>query len=527
MKIRSLISRIVRVLSGDRRIIYSAFFLAVAASCVSYLHGYVVAYGDAESHLNIAKRVIHSPTAGLAQLGGVWLPLPHLIMVPLVYFDGLWRSGIAGAVVSGISYVVSAYFIFRLALLITGNRQASVIAFLVFALNPNILYMQSTPMTELPLLAFFITSIYFFVRFMLNTAEIYSLVFAGLSGFAATLTRYDGWFLVLIEAAIILYLWIVKPLFRRTADGTFVLFITPALLGIGLWFIWGYMILGDPLYFSNSPFSANSQQQGWLARGELPAYHNLISSFQYYFATSGINVGWVLFSIGILGIVFFIFHKNYLLNIPVTILLLTPFIFYVVTLYIGQSVIFLPGLTPRTFEWNLFNVRYGIMMVPVIAFFIGYVASMRKNFYIVAMLAIGIQSFYFVSGVTPVITLEDGVRGLSRVKIPHAQQWLTDEYDGGWVLMDDYARTISIIRSGIPMQNVIYIGNKPYWNESLEEPEKYVRWIVIQKDDSLWANFMNNKEKADRLYKYFNKVYTSPEIVIFRKMTGITASSAP
>ena len=34
---------------------------------------------------------------GLAQLGGVWLPLPHLLMLPFVRKMEWWQNGLAGA----------------------------------------------------------------------------------------------------------------------------------------------------------------------------------------------------------------------------------------------------------------------------------------------------------------------------------------------------------------------------------------------------------------------------------------------
>ncbi len=83
--------------------------------------------------------------------------------------------------------------------------------------------------------------------------------------------------------------------------------------------------------------------------------------------------------------------------------------------------------------------------------------------------------------------------------------------------MDDYARTISLIRSNIPMQHLIYIGTKPDWEESLKEPEKYANWIVMQKDDAVWRKIYDDEKLRGRLYTYFTKVYTSPDILIFKR----------
>src|SRR3990167_8012762 len=143
-----------------------ASVLAAGATAFFYIQDTIVAYGDAESHLNIAKRVVDSLTPGAAQLGGIWLPLPHVLLTPLVYFDFLWRSGLAGSIVSGIAFVVAAVFLFKLVRLLTANRYAAFVAALVFLLNPNLLYLQATPMTELPLIAFFILSTYFFLKYL-------------------------------------------------------------------------------------------------------------------------------------------------------------------------------------------------------------------------------------------------------------------------------------------------------------------------------------------------------------------------
>src|SRR4051812_23709715 len=84
-----------------------AFLLAVFASLVSiasflyfYSHDKILLYGDAVAHINIARRVFDSQFPGLAQLGTVWLPLPHLLMLPFIVNDKLWSSGIGGSLLS-------------------------------------------------------------------------------------------------------------------------------------------------------------------------------------------------------------------------------------------------------------------------------------------------------------------------------------------------------------------------------------------------------------------------------------------
>src|SRR5450432_908305 len=74
----------------------------------------VLLYGDAIAHINIARRVFDSQTPGLLQLGTVWLPLPHLLMIPFLISQHLWQSGAGGSIPSMAGYVFGVIGTFRL-----------------------------------------------------------------------------------------------------------------------------------------------------------------------------------------------------------------------------------------------------------------------------------------------------------------------------------------------------------------------------------------------------------------------------
>src|ERR1700680_1775511 len=75
-------------------------WLATCGSVFSFLfyfqRGDVLLYGDAVAHINIARRVFDSKPPGLLQLGTVWLPLPHLLMVPFLLSNWMWKTGGGG-----------------------------------------------------------------------------------------------------------------------------------------------------------------------------------------------------------------------------------------------------------------------------------------------------------------------------------------------------------------------------------------------------------------------------------------------
>src|SRR5438094_3163488 len=149
--------------------------LALIAACVSvaaflfyFQHRCILLYGDAVAHINIARRVFDSRTPGLLQLGTVWLPLPHLVMIPLLISDWLWRTGVGGSIPSMIAYVFGVVGIFKLTRSVLETEPAQFArlapwgAVLVYAANPNLIYLQTTAMTEPIYLALFIWALVYF-----------------------------------------------------------------------------------------------------------------------------------------------------------------------------------------------------------------------------------------------------------------------------------------------------------------------------------------------------------------------------
>src|SRR5450756_902407 len=177
-------------------IVFAALvLLSGAAITVFYSNGWLLYYGDAEAHLNIARRMVDSRTPGYDQVGTVWLPLPHWLMLPLVRVDALWLNGMAGAIPSAMAFLLAGTLLYAAAYRIFECRSAAFAAAALFALNPNVLYLQSIPMTESIFSACLLGLLYFTVRFR-DTQGWGAVAGAGMAACAATLTRYEGWFLL-------------------------------------------------------------------------------------------------------------------------------------------------------------------------------------------------------------------------------------------------------------------------------------------------------------------------------------------
>ena len=129
--------------------------VAAVAGALVALHYHrldlTLSHYDARGHLVVARRILDSITPGWQQIGAVWLPLPHLLNALPVQVDAWYRSGASAVAISVASFALASGAIAWIVLTLTGCAPAAVAAAAVFAINPNVLYLQATPMTE-PLL---------------------------------------------------------------------------------------------------------------------------------------------------------------------------------------------------------------------------------------------------------------------------------------------------------------------------------------------------------------------------------------
>ncbi len=211
--------------------------LAWLTACISVLsflfyfrRGEILLYGDAVAHINIARRVFDSRTPGPLQLGTVWLPLPHLLMIPFLLSDWMWKTGVGGSIPSMAAYVFGTVGMFRLvrdglgsaAQSVVMTRVAAWLAAIIYAANPNLIYLQATALTEPLYLALFIWALVYFNEFVRASGKSGEnarqstvsspIVKCGFCLAAACLTRYDAWFLTIAIGAAALLLGLrVKP----------------------------------------------------------------------------------------------------------------------------------------------------------------------------------------------------------------------------------------------------------------------------------------------------------------------------
>jgi hypothetical protein len=121
-------------------------------------------YSDSMSHLVRARQLVDSASPGIQQIGTVWLPLPHIMLLPFSLVDVLMKTGFAGTAVSLPSIAISAAILYKIN---KAQTKISWIAFLgacLYFSNPNILYLGLTAMTEALFMLFFVISAFYFQK---------------------------------------------------------------------------------------------------------------------------------------------------------------------------------------------------------------------------------------------------------------------------------------------------------------------------------------------------------------------------
>ena len=298
------------------------------ASTIYYYNAHeTLLYSDSHSHLGIARRLFDSSNPwDITQLGAVWLPLPHILMWPFVWNDFLWHSGLAGSIVSMTCYLITACFIYKFAFSLTRNGAASIIGTSAFILNPDVLYIQTTPLSEMVCAATFMASSYYFLRWAQEDRTCY-LSLSAAAMFLATLSRYDNWALFLVFLVLVGVISWVRHLSRAELLAHIIIYGSLASFGIMLWFIWNKVIFGNPLYFQDGPYSAATQNSAFLKIGQLFTYHSVFLSIKFYGADVVQILGQAVILLAALGLVAYLIANRWKKETFVVLALLTPFVF--------------------------------------------------------------------------------------------------------------------------------------------------------------------------------------------------------
>src|SRR5215831_3019957 len=513
--------------------------LAWLAACTSiftflfyFKNGEVLLYGDAVAHINIARRVFDSKTPGLLQLGTVWLPLPHLVMIPFLTSTRMWQSGAGGSIPSMIAYVFGVVGILRLTRGAPSGsnppdgvaRTTGWIAAIIYGANPNLMYMQSTAMGEAVYLAFFVWAVAYLSEWVRGNPA--ALIRCGLCLAGASLTRYDGWFLAAVIAAVVVLRILLnrgapkeiemgggenknvgalrlaafarrgkakpnaKGNLRETTQASgsqqVVRFMLITAAAPAFWLAYNAIVYRNPLEFENGPYSAKAIELKTQAAGNHghPGTGNPLVAGLYFLKAGQENLasnewlqrGWVLLTVAAVLVPAILsrreFWRPFAKSAWPLLFLLVPIPFYALSIAYSGVPIFVPQWWP----FSHYNVRYGLQLLPAfsatVAVLIGF--GLRNERWdwrlrfagIVALLAFVLASYSRVWRAGPVCLQEAEINMRTRNQLEiQLSTWLERLPPDSTLLMYLGDHVGAVQRAGIPLNHTINEGNHRVWKQ--------------------------------------------------------------
>lgn len=483
--------------------------LAASISLVSFYHFYqtqqILSDYDAIARLNIARKIVDSITPGIGQLGGIWLPFPQILMLPFIKIDFFWHTGLAGSIISMSAFIISTVYLYKTAYLITKQRVTAILVWFVFVSNINVLLLQTMAMSESFFLFSMIMTFYFLTVWSMKR-DLLSLLYTSFFVILITLTRYEGYFifagafLTVITQCVISY---VKDKNYRKAEGVILLFGVLASYGILLWCLYCALFYKDPLYWLHLYAGPKGQINTTVlpnAGGTKPHPKEILTSFLTYSETMLWMNGIIhtLAAVAGFGLLLVTTIKtiksNKQLNtvLPITI---CGVVLYIFLIYGYQKNLIpdieFPSITllhvmSKSFNYvSHSNIRYGTVMAPLIALYLGFLASKNRILTVTVLFLIFFQ--IYTTYYTQFFFFFQLPKAWS-YSVPTSASWFKQHYDHGYILTSANRHENLMFQTGLPYSDFIYEGSRSYWLTSLNNPAKYATWVIFdeyQEGDSI------------------------------------------
>ena len=408
-----------------------------------------------------------------------------------------------------IAFVITARYLYMLTKAITGSRVAGLAAAALLVTNVNMLYLQSTPMTETLLLACIAAAV-FHLYVWSGTGRYSQLGATSVAIMLATLTRYEGWVLCAVATVVVaLTARRLRPGYTHS-ESHLIFFGVMAFSGIIGWLAWNGIIFGNPLNWQNGEYAKSSL---WVSAGEVAVGHPIVATQTYFHAVQH-DIGLAVLLLGAAGVVVHLVRNRLRIGslAPYCLLAFAPF--FVFAVYSGQRPLHVPEV-----DGYLYNVRFGLVMVLASAVFAGYLlheallltgrlltrrgaeSTARRTVqavFVAALVAAGLT----VPGVATLAEAKGYRASASERANQAAAKWLRANYDGGLVLMQSWGNEAVTFDSRMPTANILYEGSFRLWQPALRDPAgRGVRWVYLRnqpgQEDEVWRALNGTPQLLD------------------------------
>jgi hypothetical protein len=481
---------------------------SVVAAVVSYLvfsaRHVLLDYPETTRSLLTARGIAEG--LGLGKVGSAWLPLWHMLAAVTAWNDTWYYSGFSGSVISMVAYVFATRYLYLTARALSGNRVAGAAAAVVFAADPNVLYLQSTPMHGLLFLAC-TAAVAYHLLLWTQHGGYRQLAATAIAAMLATITSYTGWVLDLGTALIVCYvawqrvpeLGVAERLRRTEAELAF--YALPSLTGIVGWLAWNAGLSGNPLSFISEATGAGF--------GVPPGGTGILAVLRDLADGAGLAV----LVTGLIGLAWYLMEHRLRPETTGPLALVAFAVFTLCANDLSDS----PGSAAAT-----------VAVVLPAALFTGYLVGaiwqrVRRDvlgYAAVALLTAAVVGLTAAGGIPALREAQAASSSPTGRGDAQAGAWLRAHYSGGLLLMTVAGNETVLFDSHIPLGQVVSEDERAQWQRALADPTAQgIRWIYARRTpgtpDAVWLA-LNGAGGTSRLVRY-TLAYADSDRVIYRE----------
>ena len=462
--------------------------------------GLALTHYDARAHLVVARRVFDSLMPGWQQIGAVWLPLPHVLNMLPVQIDAFYRSGASAIAISVGSMTLGAWALASLLLRTTGSVSAAIASAVLLMWNPNILYLQSTPMTEPLLFGTCLLAVNLTAKWIDDGAR--NANAAGWAIVAACMTRYEAWPFTAALLALALLVLLRRGTGAYDAARACAQLAAYPALAVVLFILNSRWTTGN-WFLTSGFFVAENEALGqpWMAWEQIREGLRLLSG------PYTVNMAYIG-AIG-LAVACVISRRRATLALSLALLAVAALPLYA---YV---------------QGHPFRIRYSVaLIVAVAAITASAVTVLPRRLRAIAAFAVSVatilQTAPFNRSAPMVVEAQrDAANMRGRTAVT---QYLEEQYDGGIVMMSmgslaHYMHDLS--KSGFRIRDFLHEGIGDVWAAAFEfGPHGHVGWVAIEEQAEGGDALFHRARENPRWLRGFARVAEGGGVALYRATSG-------
>jgi hypothetical protein len=460
--------------------------------------GLSLSHYDARAHLVVARRIFDSLTPSWEQIGAVWLPLPHLINAVPVQIDWMYRTGASAIALSVIGFALTVACLSAIIRKVSSSRTGAILAATLFMLNPNVLYLQSTPMTESLLFALSALALLHLTEWAMSDV-VQVRPAAGWTIAAACLTRYEAW--PIVGAGVLCAAWaktrrgtvFTATLHEATklalyAVGAVAVFLIISYTTTGVWFVTGGFYVPDPQLQGQPAAVIDAIRKGVADLGG-PRF-----------------VQYASISIVIIGAAGLIWRSWSGLLIPLAFMAAAALPFY------------------AYWSGHPFRIRYEVPLILGCAACIGAAVSLLRfaaPLVAIPLLAlVMVQSPFFDPSLAPMV-VEAQLDRTASIGRRVVTECLRTRYDHTTIMasmgsLAHYMQELS--HAGFDLDDFIHEGSGPLWSVALTvDPSLAAGWILIEEAAEGGDLLFQRAQASPRFLQRFERVCEGGNVALYKR----------